>query len=108
METCCSSFFSLLKSRCSGFEILPPLSHYAAFLSVFHKVVHFPCLALVVVWVVVELQICLNMVLYTTIIKVYQDTIREIPYVTKTSFQQHSLGFCGNAEKKNLRDVLIQ
>ena len=54
--------FSLLKSRCSGLEVLPPLSHCAAFLSVFHKVVDFTCLALVVVWVVVELQICLNMV----------------------------------------------
>jgi len=35
----------------------------------------------------------------STIIKDYQDTIRETPYVPKTSFQRHSLGFNGDANK---------
>jgi hypothetical protein len=47
-----------------------------------------------------ELQICLNMVHHiSTIIKDYQDTICEMPYVPKTLFQQHSLEFNGDANK---------
>ena len=35
----------------------------------------------------------------TTFIKEYQDKMREMPYVPKTSFQRESLGFCGKANK---------
>jgi hypothetical protein len=33
------------------------------------------------------------------VIKEYQDTLREMPYVPKTSFERESLGFCGEANK---------
>jgi len=46
--------FSFLKSCCSGFEVLPPFSHYAAFPSIFRTVVRFRCFALLVVSVVVS------------------------------------------------------
>ena len=35
----------------------------------------------------------------TTVVKEYQDKLREIPYDPKTSFERESLGFCGEANK---------
>ena len=35
----------------------------------------------------------------SNIIKEYQDRLREIPYVPKTSFRRDLLGYCGNANK---------
>jgi hypothetical protein len=35
----------------------------------------------------------------TTIIKEYQDRLREMPYVPKSSFERDSLGFSGEANK---------
>jgi hypothetical protein len=35
----------------------------------------------------------------TTVIKKYQDELREMPNVPKTSFERESLGFCGEANK---------
>jgi hypothetical protein len=50
-----------------------------------------------------ESQICLNTVhRISTIIKDYQDTIREMPYAPKTPFQQHSLEFNGDVNKLQL------
>jgi hypothetical protein len=34
-----------------------------------------------------------------TVIKEYQNTLREMPYVPKTSFERESLGFSGEANK---------
>jgi len=35
----------------------------------------------------------------TDIIKDYQDRLREMPYVPKTSFRLDSLGYCGDVNK---------
>ena len=50
----------------------------------------------------------------SNIIKEYQDKLREMPYVPKTSYQRDSLGYCGDANKTFLtflfsnRDIGIQ
>ena len=33
------------------------------------------------------------------VIKEYQDKLREMPFVPKTSYQRHSLGYCGDTNK---------
>jgi len=33
------------------------------------------------------------------VIKEYQDKLREMPFVPKTSYQRDSLGYCGDANK---------
>jgi hypothetical protein len=43
----------------------------------------------------------------STIIKDYQDIIREMPYVPKTYFQRHSLGFRGDAKKLYLKFLSV-
>jgi hypothetical protein len=42
----------------------------------------------------------------TSVIKEYQDRLREMPYVPKTSFERESLGFCGEANKLFLTFLL--
>ena len=50
----------------------------------------------------------------SNVIKEYQDKLREMPYVPKTSYQRDSLGYCGDANNTFLtflfsnRDVGIQ
>jgi len=80
-----------------GFYRLFPL---AANPSDFHRVDLFRCFALLVVTVVV---IYLNVVQrITTIIKNYQDILRDVPYAPKTYFQRDSLEFSGDANKFSL------
>jgi len=55
-----------------------------------------------------ELQICRNMVQrITIIIKNYQDRLRDMPHVPKTSFQRDSLGFSGDANKLSWRSYSV-
>ena len=35
----------------------------------------------------------------SNVIKAYQDKLREMPYVPKTSYQRDSMGYCGDANK---------
>ena len=35
----------------------------------------------------------------SNVIRVYEDTLREMPYVTITSYQRDSLGYCGDVNK---------
>jgi hypothetical protein len=42
----------------------------------------------------------------TNVINEYQDRLREMPYVPKTSYRRHSLGYSGDANK-NFRMFLF-
>ena len=67
---------------------------YASSPFVFHAV-HSMCYS--------ESQISENMVHRNcNIIKEFQDRLRELPYVPKTSFRRDSLGYCSDANKRFL------
>jgi len=97
LEIVVSFLLKLLLYWARGFTAFLPLRCVP---SVFNTTVSFPFFRAVGCVSCSDLEICVNMVhRITTVTKIYQNRLCEMPYVPKTSFVRDSLGYRGEAIK---------